>query len=1192
MADDPEDTIFAIFNEIQTDTNTKDNLKKLYSLYESTSSDDFCQIIEDILLIVFYNYEKNVCSWKNIREFIKNFIENIVKNQKLKEKNKKFLKHFCELLCLTTKKIKQKQMAVQLLSIFLIPYSNGHINLYDEKTTDNIKTHLLNTLKMKTTSVIQAVIHLLGKHPGLKQDEDIWEILESLLKGENKTIKKEIIKLFENSNENITKYLLDMYDDDAIEVRQFAFEKLSKVKDFPTIDPKEKVKIFFIGLNEQNQKIKDATRKILRNYLTSLGITKSALDLQNERKNTDKPKDDDKMDLDEDQKDKPMTDSKADLDSNPVDDLMDEDAKNLTAKDKINSSRSPFKPIAKKLKSSPSRIFDELNLLKFYRNPKYSYVYTLITEAMLDIIDKDDVIEYCKDIIENISSIITKVGEIKVFSTEKKRKRSMFSATGGKEKIDTFALFSDLYFIQNCLNILGNENGTGDLSYKTDIVDILPDGSTFAKIIDHFYTDHPNIFIIHQLFLIAQHMPLQDEVGNREIMNFARKFIKDTSLHAKKITDFASRRLNFNPNPEDLGDKIDKDRDEDFDHLNNDPSEFNTQTINDIAINNMLLPMNRKVIFSMDDLMDFCLQIVKIIYNGKDNLLFSDIMEIVNELKDTVDCEGVPDTIKKRQNKIIQDLEDKIGKIDTIKEQLNGNNLPPEERQKLQKEYDDECEARSALDEQLLNLTDDEESILLRITTLCKFVVSSCKVVQQTFDGMIKDFIVPNLRKTNFPDLVHSSLEITGLLAINYYDSNYQNFLKLFFDNVDRADEEFLPSNRVALQIIFDSMLQNNLLELPESVLNGTIDTNFASIISKFLYHKDPSSRLLVFIGICKLLLADRLSKQQFFLSRIIVFLQKAFKFTDPKGENFFLKVHESMNNFLYFYTFKNKTHLKFIVKAINNIETVKLITNQDVTNDKTVLNDFMNIKTEFLNHMLYISFGNAKENTKYDFNDLIFKHIKYLYFLNKYLLEIENDTNTERKKTIAKTPSLYKNFKTKLKNYFQRNKYDISVVEYFKENDNYHKFAAFLMKMKQLNIIDDFSKAFADEYSELEKNGFKIEINSTPYDYSSDAKKAELLQYVDSKEQKYFEEIDDYGTFIGIIKEDKSNDDNDTSMILEVDEAAEMDESQTKTKKKGKKNQKKDKKKKDDEDGRPKKSVIDEEEEIIPKKKKKNKEK
>lgn len=115
-----EEKIFLIFNEIQNITNYKENLKSLYKLYESMNIKTFNKIIEDILLIIIYNYDNNNCPLKNIRDFIKNFVDTITKNQKLKKKNIEFLSYFCNLLTSSGKKQKYKWLSIYFLGIYNI----------------------------------------------------------------------------------------------------------------------------------------------------------------------------------------------------------------------------------------------------------------------------------------------------------------------------------------------------------------------------------------------------------------------------------------------------------------------------------------------------------------------------------------------------------------------------------------------------------------------------------------------------------------------------------------------------------------------------------------------------------------------------------------------------------------------------------------------------------------------------------------------------------------------------------------------------------------------------------------------------------------------------------------------------------------------------------------------------------------
>jgi hypothetical protein len=361
-------------------------------------------------------------------------------------------------------------LCVYFLICFLGPYSSGNVLLYKSNSLENIKLYLLNILRGKQTFLITLVLQLLSKVPSLLKENEIWERLEILINGPNKNIKKEIIRLFELNNKDILKYLLKMYDDDSTEIRVFAYEKLSKSKLFYSIEPIHKVRIFFIGLCDTNEKIKDYTKRILKHYLIHLDILKS-----------NKSKDDDnKMDVEDSNTSK---NEEIDNKKEKKDDIeVDEDSinANSTAKDKIRRINSPIHNIGKKLKDSPSRIFDELDVSTFYNHPVYSYVYSLITEHMIELIDKDVIIEYCRNIMFNLkSTVLNGLNELsKTTSFEKKRKswNSQFTSSnikGANGYIDKFALFSDLFFYQNVLFCLSQQKDNE--IFKNDLLDLLPD---------------------------------------------------------------------------------------------------------------------------------------------------------------------------------------------------------------------------------------------------------------------------------------------------------------------------------------------------------------------------------------------------------------------------------------------------------------------------------------------------------------------------------------------------------------------------------------------------------------------------------------------------------------------------------------------------------------------------------------------
>ena len=272
----PKQKVYKIFDDIQTSLDKKENLSDFYEIYEDISINEFITILDYVFGMILTQYDKNTVPLKNIREFLKKFLEKSVKNSKLKKKNTELINHYCELFTKSAKKNKFKILCIYFLNSFLMPYSTGNVLLYRASSLESIKLYLLNILRGKQTFLITLVLQLLSKVPSLLKENEIWERLEILINGPNKSIKKEIIRLFELNNEDILKYLVKMYDDDSTEIRIFAYEKLSKCKLFYTVDSRNKVKIFYIGLSDSNEKIREYAKRILKNYLVQLDILKKA----------------------------------------------------------------------------------------------------------------------------------------------------------------------------------------------------------------------------------------------------------------------------------------------------------------------------------------------------------------------------------------------------------------------------------------------------------------------------------------------------------------------------------------------------------------------------------------------------------------------------------------------------------------------------------------------------------------------------------------------------------------------------------------------------------------------------------------------------------------------------------------------------------------------------------------------------
>jgi len=1188
----PKQKVYKIFDDIQTSLDKKENLSDFYEIYEDISINEFITILDYVFGMILTQYDKNTVPLKNIREFLKKFLEKCVKNSKLKKKNTELINHYCELFTKSAKKNKFKILCIYFLNCFLLPYSTGNVLLYKSNSLESIKLYLLNILRGKQTFLITLVLQLLSKVPSLLKENEIWERLEILINGPNKSIKKEIIRLFELNNEDVLKYLVKMYDDDSTEIRIFAYEKLSRSRLFHTVDSRNKVKIFYIGLSDSNEKIREFTKRILKFYLMHLEILKS-----------NKSKEENKMDVEEGSKNGDNNNNQEKENKNKE---MDEESINMnsTAKEKIEKINSPIQNIGKKLKDSPSRIFDELDVASYYNHPVFSYVYPLITQHMIELIDKDVIIEYCRNIMYNLKSTVlnqnNEIGGTTSFEKRRKSWNSQFTSSnvkGANGYIDKFALFSDLFFYQNILFCLSQQKENE--IFKNDILDLLPDETTFCKIMTNFYLINPNIYILHQLLIVSQYIPYQDELGNKEFLSFIHSFISDISLVNKKITDFQfKRKLSFNQGQE-------EDDDIDLEKINY-LEEYTEDKETEITVNNFLLNSNRKIICSMEDLVEYALNILKRIYRGKQNELFREIMSIVSELKDTVEDRpnegGVSQniqsqsseykTIKQKENELLEKTKEKFNVIEQIEDDIKrgkGNRID------LQMQLNNENKLLEEMDNQMQILTKMEESTLYRINILCKFVINNCnKLPFAQFSNMVQQLIVPSLKRTTFPRVVQSALENTGILAIIHYNTVFKNFLKLFFDNVQRDNtDKFSGVIRISLAILLDSCLINNLLELPENVIGGSVVEKIDMIVDKYLYNKNYDARVLAFMGICKMLLANKFNPPEYLLSRLFVCLYRSYQITDKESEDYNIKISEIMNNFMYFYSIEGENHIRAIIHAIEIILTSQLYFQNEFGYDKNLLSHYAGTKYDFLNKFLYIIFQNAQKKLKNaNYIRLIFRIFKYVYFLFKYVKEEdvaneefdtgrirtrhaikeekekrekkekekkekekkekesqekEGNTETENKeekpkKTIEISVNLIRLISNRANSFLDKNDIDQAVFEYYKNNDDFGKMFALMLVMDEIGLLSQFSKYFADRMDEFKEKKYIFDINGTTHDYSTEESQNRLREYVSKSETKYYKLIEGAYSYCLTLKSIKIDDKRDNTKIIEDYDEEESD--------------------------------------------------
>ena len=1190
----PKQKVYKIFDDIQTSLDKKENLSDFYEIYEDISINEFITILDYVFGMILTQYDKNTVPLKNIREFLKKFLEKCVKNSKLKKKNTELINHYCELFTKSAKKNKFKILCIYFLNCFLLPYSTGNVLLYKSNSLESIKLYLLNILRGKQTFLITLVLQLLSKVPSLLKENEIWERLEILINGPNKSIKKEIIRLFELNNEDVLKYLVKMYDDDSTEIRIFAYEKLSRSRLFHTVDSRNKVKIFYIGLSDSNEKIREFTKRILKFYLMHLEILKS-----------NKSKEENKMDVEEGSKNGDNNNNNNQEKENKNKE-MDEESINMnsTAKEKIEKINSPIQNIGKKLKDSPSRIFDELDVASYYNHPVFSYVYPLITQHMIELIDKDVIIEYCRNIMYNLKSTVlnqnNEIGGTTSFEKRRKSWNSQFTSSnvkGANGYIDKFALFSDLFFYQNILFCLSQQKENE--IFKNDILDLLPDETTFCKIMTNFYLINPNIYILHQLLIVSQYIPYQDELGNKEFLSFIHSFISDISLVNKKITDFQfKRKLSFNQGQE-------EDDDIDLEKINY-LEEYTEDKETEITVNNFLLNSNRKIICSMEDLVEYALNILKRIYRGKQNELFREIMSIVSELKDTVEDRpnegGVSQniqsqsseykTIKQKENELLEKTKEKFNVIEQIEDDIKrgkGNRID------LQMQLNNENKLLEEMDNQMQILTKMEESTLYRINILCKFVINNCnKLPFAQFSNMVQQLIVPSLKRTTFPRVVQSALENTGILAIIHYNTVFKNFLKLFFDNVQRDNtDKFSGVIRISLAILLDSCLINNLLELPENVIGGSVVEKIDMIVDKYLYNKNYDARVLAFMGICKMLLANKFNPPEYLLSRLFVCLYRSYQITDKESEDYNIKISEIMNNFMYFYSIEGENHIRAIIHAIEIILTSQLYFQNEFGYDKNLLSHYAGTKYDFLNKFLYIIFQNAQKKLKNaNYIRLIFRIFKYVYFLFKYVKEEdvaneefdtgrirtrhaikeekekrekkekekkekekkekesqekEGNTETENKeekpkKTIEISVNLIRLISNRANSFLDKNDIDQAVFEYYKNNDDFGKMFALMLVMDEIGLLSQFSKYFADRMDEFKEKKYIFDINGTTHDYSTEESQNRLREYVSKSETKYYKLIEGAYSYCLTLKSIKIDDKRDNTKIIEDYDEEESD--------------------------------------------------
>jgi hypothetical protein len=590
---------------------------------------------------------------------------------------------------------------------------------------EDIKNFILNILKSKQSQQHFQVLKLLQKHPILQQESDVWEKLENLLNSSTQLIKKEILKLLEIDNENILNYLLEMYDDESIEIRFFVYDKLAELKNFNVISPASMVKLLFVGLSDNSPKVQSSAKKFLKNYLNFIGVFKNP--------------ESDQMLVDDDSNStsKNITEAVNKL-------KLDKDEEGeLLASEKILKSNSPMKLLnKKKLSDSPSRVFDRLDIKNFYNHSKYSFTFQLITEAIIEFTDNPHILQYIKSIVENIISVTQSQTDKKLFSSDNKQINIFADSTNSNKsqsRTDKYEIFNDIYFLHHCLKFFSAKHDESSIALRNVIFEYLPDNKTFSKIIHYFYKEDPNIMILHQLILIGLYLPYNEEIGNQEMLKVLKKFIIDLDLDQYTMDTVSFRKINF-------GNNMHVQPDENYIQ-----EELTGEELIKIQTENLLLPPTRKIIFSMDDLVETALKIVHKIFNNQPSQLFNEVMAYLNEMNEPLESDSnnkdslAP--LKAKQRDLVEEIKEKI----TIIASLEEKKKKAKDRLEIDRKINKEKKDLEELEENLYNQTNLEKNIIVRKLKMCDFLIKYSRQPSQSKKYTIKMFsttyLIPFLLK-------------------------------------------------------------------------------------------------------------------------------------------------------------------------------------------------------------------------------------------------------------------------------------------------------------------------------------------------------------------------------------------------------------------------------------------------------------
>jgi len=126
----------------------------------------------------------------------------------------------------------------------------------------------------------------------------------------------------------------------------------------------------------------------------------------------------------------------------------------------------------------------------------------------------------------------------------------------------------------------------------------------------------------------------------------------------------------------------------------------------------------------------------------------------------------------------------------------------------------------------------------------------------------------------------------------------------------------------------------------------------------------------------------------------MIVVLYKSFEFSDPKREDFHVKIYEIMSSFIYFYVNSGKGSNKSLINSILII-FLSQIMGQSNFDCKSVFTDFQETKLEFINQFLKMICDSDQDNKKP--RKILFRIFKFVYFLSEYIQQNSDIESLEK---------------------------------------------------------------------------------------------------------------------------------------------------------------------------------------------------